>query len=441
MSDLENRIVIQSNGMGVESHAILERWHAEPETRPFADWSQLIVVTAQVGEEHKSDTIPLMEKRALSILREHKVRFVELARRGHLEEDGIVILQDTREPWKLNPDGVYKLSDELLHSGTVPQFGGEHRCALKSKAFPIETWLAHEFRNKTEIPVYHVFGYNSEEASRVTKSDVSIVRHNEDRAIERPGRVPLMVFGFNCEEPTRIERSKNYDGPERIGLYPLQEWQWGRQKCLNYIKEKSGLDWVKSACSFCPFNAEASKGEEGAVKRWHDSPEQTAHGLMVEHNSMSFNFRGHLYRDRALIDVIRAKNVTPVLEIFERKLDAVPWGLYHVRRIYTAKGKAIRCVQPILKGTRNEMLTELLASVNRAPWWKWFEQRKITYLMTHEREPEKYPTREAFYVAAPAFMELKLRGPVEVFDERWDRVGRGLPMNPGKNKIEEELTT
>jgi len=402
----------------------------------------LIVVTAQVGEEHKNDTVPLAEARMLPILREHKVRFVELARRGHLEEDGIVILQDTREPWKLNPDGVYKLSDELLHSGTVPQFGGEHRCAMKFKAFPIETWLAYEFQNRREVPVHHVFGYNADETTRISKSDLHITRHNSDREIIHPGKSVLEVFGFNSEEGKRIERSRKYDGPVRTGAYPLQAWGWNRQKCLDFIKERSGLDWKKSHCSFCPFCAEATKGEEGAVKRWHDSPEQTAHGLMVEHNSMSFNFRGHLYRDRALIDVIRAKNVTPVLEIFERKLDAVPWGLYHVRRIYTAKGKAIRCVQPILKGTRNEMLTELLASVNRAPWWKWFEQRKITYLMTHEREPEKYPTREAFYVAAPAFMELKLRGPVEVFDERWDRVGRGLSMNPGKNKIEEEeLTT
>jgi len=39
-------MVIQSNGMGVESQAILERWFAEPESRPFKDWSELIVVTA-----------------------------------------------------------------------------------------------------------------------------------------------------------------------------------------------------------------------------------------------------------------------------------------------------------------------------------------------------------------------------------------------------------
>ncbi len=162
-----DRIVIQSHGMGVESQAILERWHAEPETTPFSDWSQLIVISAQVGEEHEVDTITHCEQRMLPILRERGVRFVELARRGHLEADGIVVLQDTREPRKLHPEGAYRLSTELLSSGTVPQFGGEHKCAMKFKAFVIETWLAWEFRGKEDRPVYHVFGYNSGEVRRI----------------------------------------------------------------------------------------------------------------------------------------------------------------------------------------------------------------------------------------------------------------------------------
>src|ERR1051325_5943991 len=80
---------VMSFGMGVESQAIVERWIHEPDTRPFSDWEQLIVVTAQVGEEHKCDTIANVERRTLPMLRALGVRFVELARRGHLEADGI----------------------------------------------------------------------------------------------------------------------------------------------------------------------------------------------------------------------------------------------------------------------------------------------------------------------------------------------------------------
>jgi hypothetical protein len=326
-----DHIVIQSHGMGVESQAILERWDAEPESRPFADWAQLIIVTVQVGEEHLEDTVRHMEQRALPMMRRRGVRFVELARRGHLEEDGVVVMQDTREPEKLHPAGVWKLSDELLMSGTVPQFGDEHRCALKFKAFVVETWLAWEFRGATHPPVFHVFGYNQQEPTRVEKSEFHIARHNEDRLVPMPpGRSPLMVFGFNSEEIGRINRSRAYDGPTRTGLYPLPDWGWGREKCVSYIMEKAGILWMKSACPFCPFNNEASKCTATAAVRFKKNPTQTAHGLLVEYNSLCFNWRGHLYRDYAMIDVIRKHGVTEVIDAFERKLDSLQWGLYRV---------------------------------------------------------------------------------------------------------------
>lgn len=58
--------------------------------------------------------------------------------------------------------------------------------------------------------------------------------------------------------------------------------------------------------------------------------------------------------------------------------------------------------------------------------------RTTDYYMVHEREEGTYPTREEFYVVAPAFMDDKLRGKPEKFDERWERVGNGLPMRPPK---------
>lgn len=594
-----DRIVIQSHGMGVESQAILERWVAEPESRPFVSWDQLIVISAQVGEEHVVDTIAHCEQRMLPLLREHNVRFVELARRGHLEEEGIVVLQDTRQPRRLHPDGVYKLSDELLHSGTVPQFGGEHRCAMKFKAFVIETWLAWEFRGSEDKPVYHVFGYNENEKSRITNSDFHIARHNEERLVDAKGRPPLEIFGFNNEEIGRAERSKAYDGPNRIGCYPLLEWEWGRRKCVDYIRERSGIDWKKSHCSFClsgdttviarggpcslrdlkknkreilvprivrsqqcagvkvmggtgewqaapvrsfgvqrlyhlrwegspgvykdvyataehewvsdtskgrvikvktkdllpgfrtygvtaprqggsyeatkcfelcfveptnrkeevycatvagvgafvlegglvtgncPFCAEASKALDYAIERWHAAPGQTAHGLLVEHNSLCFNPRGQLYRNNALIDVIRENNVVPVLEAFEHELGQIPWGLYRVRRIYSKKGKAIRCVEPVMSSrdpeARQLMEREFhaldLRSDIRFENDSW---RGIDYKFFQRREPDSYPATEGFYVVAPGFMELKLRGPLWKFNIRWERAVRGLDPNPPK---------
>lgn len=421
MSDL----VVMSNGMGVESQAIFERWLAEPETRPFTDWKDLIVVIAQVGEEHRDDTIKHMEERTLPKLRELRVRLVEVARRGHLEEDGIVVLQDSRNPERLHPDGCYKLSDELLASGTVPQFGGEHRCAMKFKAFCIETWLAWEFRGTGDAPIFHVFGYNADETSRAANSETHIRVHNEERAIEAP-KTPLMIFGFNSEEIGRIERAKLYDGPSRIGHYPLQIWGWNRDKCVAYILERSGILWVKSACSFCPFCREASKGEDAAVARWRLAPEQTAHGLLVEFNSLCFNPRGHLFKAGSMLEVVRRKQVTEVLAIFEDKLAGMAWAFYRVRRIYSKKGKAIRCVERLDTGTRDAMKSLVADRASTESDLEIVASRGIDYAFFQHR-PEVYPAAEGFYVAAPAFVQTKLRGPIEKFNERWESVLAGRP--------------
>jgi hypothetical protein len=589
-------IVIQSHGMGVESQAILERWVAEPESRPFVTWDQLIVVTAQVGEEHKKDTIRDCEARMLPLLRQHGVRFVELARRGFHEEDGIVVLQDTREPTKLHPDGAFSLSQYLMRSGTVPQFGGEHRCAMKFKAFVIETWLALEFQHlELTKPVYHVFGYNSEETTRTDKSEYHIQRHNADKLIPAP-KPPLMVFGFNSEEVSRVERSMLYDGPSRTGHYPLDEWGWDRAKCIGYILQQAGTIWRKSACSFClagdtmvmarggpiairdlvgksrqlliprrdrpdldhavcnvdyldagewagvpvrsfgvqklvhlrwensrgvffdvhataehrwpvrgigmvasselkpghqvqhvfqlndpgaayrnslsfftlcfvedtdreeevfcatvesvgafvlasgmvtgncPFCAEATKGEPDAVRRWEESPEDTAKGMLVEYNSLCFNPRGHLYRDRALQDVVNRIGVTAVQEAFARKLAEIPWALYRVRRIYTKKGKAMRHVEKLTPSQTRAFADASLKGVvaRDAPFATLEVKRDISYWMFARREENVYPTREGYYVVAPAFMDDKLRGKPEKFNERWEQVGLGLPLNSKK---------
>lgn len=420
--------VIMSNGMGVESQAIWARWVNEPETRPFENWEDLVVVIAQVGEEHREDTIRNMETYTLPEMKARGVRLVELARRGHLEEDGIVVLQDTRAPLRLHPDGAYRLSDELLASGTVPQFGGEHRCAMKFKAFVIETWLAWEFRGCNDVPIVHVFGYNSDERSRAANSEKHIAIHNEERRVEAP-RTPIVVFGFNSEEIGRIERAKLYDGPNRAGSYPLQLWGWNRAKCVAYILEKYGVLWVKSACSFCPFCAEAAKGQAAAIERWKNSPDQTAHGLVVEYNSLCFNPRGHLFKAGSMLEQVRKAGVNEVLQTFESKLSLSQWALYRVRRIYSRKGKAIRCVERLEVGSRREMTAAV--RIRRAIGNESLElvsSRGIEYAFFQNR-PEVYPAAEGFYVAAPAFVETKVRGPIEKFNARWeDAIANRLPL-------------
>ena len=90
----------------------------------------LIAVTAMTGDEH-IDTKIQTEKSILPRMREHDIGYVQVALAGQLEPDAIVVLDDTEEPRTVYLDGAYKLSDELSSAGTLPQYAGEYRRALK----------------------------------------------------------------------------------------------------------------------------------------------------------------------------------------------------------------------------------------------------------------------------------------------------------------------
>ena len=81
---------ILSYGMGVESSAILVRWIVSPEARP-CPLDELIVITAQVGDEYR-DTGRDVENHVLPLMRANRIRYVQVARHGHLEADGITVL-------------------------------------------------------------------------------------------------------------------------------------------------------------------------------------------------------------------------------------------------------------------------------------------------------------------------------------------------------------
>src|SRR5438876_1114167 len=98
--------------MGVDSTALLLRWLQEPDSRSFP-LDNLTLLTAMTGDEFE-DTRRLVETHILGRLREFRIRFVQVARSGPVEADGITLLDDSREPAALHMEGDYKLSDELM---------------------------------------------------------------------------------------------------------------------------------------------------------------------------------------------------------------------------------------------------------------------------------------------------------------------------------------
>lgn len=398
---------VLSYGMGVESSAILVRWFEEPSLRPCS-LEDLVVITSQTGDEYK-DTKRDVERHILPRLRDRRIRYVQVARRGHLEADGITILSDTREPERLFIEGDYKLSDELRAAGTVPQFGGDHHvCSLKFKAWVIEHWLANYLRH----PVRHAFGYNADETERVAKSEAANLRR--------------IAFGFNADEIERIDQAATYDSPLRQSFYPLLEWGWTRQDCIDYLNQKLGTIWRRSACVQCPFNA--LKGD--AIARQMEHPDQVADAMMLEHVSLSLNPRGTLYRNRSLIEITDANGNYIAADNYRTKLDRSPWAVYRVRRLYYArkdkngkaqpdkKGIAYRAVERITDDLARlaavDHLHSLAMSANQIA-----VRRGITYLY-REHCAGTFPTREEFLVAAPAVVETKARYGLDWFDNKWD---------------------
>lgn len=412
----EDFVPILSYGMGVESTAILLRWLDEPNTLEV-DLAKLIVVVAMTGDEWNSTRIDV-ERHILPRLCQHGVRLVQVARAGHLEKDGIIVLDDSREPQSLYADGAYKLSDELRAAGTVPTFSGQHRCSLKFKSWVIASWL----EQNGFAAIRHTFGYNADELGRAAKSDKAIAR---------------VTFGFNSDERARVEKGKLFDRPHRIGHYPLVEWGWDRQDCLQYIKEVSGADWQKSACVYCPF----TRVDASVIARQKQFPDQVAEAMVLERLSLAMNPRGRLYKKEPLYQIVSNSGNQAAIDLFHARLQKTPWGLYRVRRIYqpkafyegkgrmrkligydkTKKGIAQRCVEKTGEFKNSAEAQHHLRAVA--------EQSKLNVRVLHELSyatvsqcGTTYPTSEEYYVAAPALVETKARNGVESFDEGWEHL-------------------
>jgi hypothetical protein len=201
---------VWSYGMGAESTAGIFRMLNDPTARPDTiapDFSNLVIVIAQTGDEW-STTGRLVQRFMLPLLRKNNVRLVEVARRGPTKKDGIAVLQDTRQPYQLHLDGVYKLSRENRVTGTMPQLGGVRKCSQKAKGTPQDMWRANEFG---DLPYIH-------------------------------------AIGFNVNEYTRITRDSAYSmGGQRIPTYPVHEWGWSRQDCIDYLYRELAVVWPKVA--------------------------------------------------------------------------------------------------------------------------------------------------------------------------------------------------
>lgn len=381
------RRIILSYGLGVDSTAILLRWLAEPTSRVVDglsfELSDLTVITAMVGDEW-ADSKDAVETHVLPLLRAAGVRYVQVARRGHSESEGIEILDDSTAPTQLHIEGVYRLSTEPLDAGTIPTSGGLRKCSLKFKGWVLDTFLSQDLKG---APYVHVIGFEADELKRVVK----------DQCFGGVG--------------------------ERTASYPLVEWDWNRTACLDYIRAATGLDWAKSACTFCPF----SQGRGEVLGRYQANPEAAASVLFMEASALALNPRMKLFSRKSMHEVMRREGNLGALRAFQARLDGCEWAVYHVRRAFRSVSLADRSVERLAVCGSRADAEALLATKGRV-----VREGEHGFAYIHgTAKGASFPCTEEYYVVGPAIAKAKTQ---KAFDKSWAKAS-AADMARGRRRL------
>jgi len=376
-------MVVLSLGMGVDSAAILTRWLLDPSSRDF-DLDQLIVITAQVGDEFP-DTAELMDKHLVPLMREHNVRWVQVARKQY---DGTyVVLEDSHQPTRTYLEGCYKLSDEMKAAGTIPTSGMARKCSMHAKGWPLDRWMQD---NLDGLPFRH-------------------------------------VMGFNDDEHKRVEKDSSFSGEQRHSEYPLLEWHWGRERCEDYLRETFGEPWAKSCCMYCPFACN-KKGIRDHLNRWRRFPKGAALAMWIENAALALNVRMPLFAKNgtARSYVEKDENDEAMAELagcFGECDEKEEWALYHVRRVFSGKAHAVRSVEVDVVGTHTEAreaLLEVAQSFGREVVDEAGSER-----VWMAKKADSFPCIEDQYVVAPLVANEKEN---KSFAKKWFDVTVGMSL-------------
>lgn len=323
--------VVLGFGLGCDSSAILARWLTDPTSRDF-DLHDLAVVTGMTGQEWP-ETRRLVEQHLLPLMAASRVRYLQVARRGLREADGVDILSDTRSPDLLHLVGAWTLAHEMFDAGTVPQTAGDRLCTLHFKAWPLDTVIAELTQGQ---PYRHVMGYE-------------------------------------LGEKRRAERDSLYNTALRTGEYPLRVWDggWDRARAQTFLRDTFGETWIKSACTYCPFALANEAARSEAVARFIAEPDAGVLALVMEYVATALNATQGLIKGQRLSSLLRASAGTAaLLERFAQTVLGLPWAVYDVRRTLSprADGKAnhARSVRILDIGAPEEMRARLDQRAHRA---------------------------------------------------------------------------
>jgi len=96
----------------------------------------------------------------------------------------------------------------------------------------------------------------------------------------KDGEKVIKLIGYDAEESHRL-KSAPKDDPKYIYRYPLIDWDWCREDCLDAIDDSGITRPGKSACFFCP----ATKKHE-IIRMLNEDPCLLERALKMEQNAM-----------------------------------------------------------------------------------------------------------------------------------------------------------
>ena len=251
-------------GLGLDSTGALLRIMDDPEQHGILpDFSNLVVITSQVGDEW-SDTYDLVERHILPMFAERSIRYIQVARAHPASGRVYDLLSDTRTPTHLVRRGNWSLAQEHRAAGTIPLRGGPgHPCSVKFKGQVLDASI----RDLVGTGYRHLVGYE---------------------------------YG----EPSRAEKDSTYTTNGRIPWYPLIEAGLTRDMIQDYVLERIGIIWPKSACVACPFT-NVSGGLQLLLERARRFPNDIGAAGALEYAARAINSNMTLYAKTNLDRLMR----------------------------------------------------------------------------------------------------------------------------------------
>lgn len=381
MRDPQPGDVLVSAGLGWDWARLWQLIRDDPVGTVGVPHGRITCITAMTGNEFP-DTKDLNEAHILPEMAELGIRYVQIARKGPSERDGIVVLSDTSAPTELHIKGdFYTLYDEMRDGGTVPQYGGTgHKCAIKFKGAPIGKWV------------------------KAWRGDLPYIS----------------VIGYNVDEGKRIAKAAQYDTAALQQTFPLMTRGEGHDLVRAHVRWEYG-EWAKSCCFMCPFTVDRTC----LVERHRKFPDGGAEALLLEFVSMALNSRMTLYSGgrslhRTIAEARETDHATTggsqldeVVTLYTQALNEAPWTVYRVRRVYHENiHQTDRDLRAFFEGSRAAM-QEKLAMLGPVE-----ERDGHLRVYLRRRQGTQRPSVEEFFVIAPKRAKNKSK---KQFWDNWVR--------------------